>query len=290
MIGFFIMLIYLAVIGEYLGNSCRQIYSFISGESTSIKSHRESILKFAGSTREKNQYARTSVIPILLVIITLVIYITGGAFIFNFLEEWTLLDSWYFCFLSLVTIGFGGFTPGRMENISIIATSAYILIGMTLMSVCFNLIQSDIIVLLRNLSIWSERENELKILLANRTPSSWHHRNFGTCAEVSTLQESKGVLHCNNKLCNSLPRSFVKTSDETFHRLISTRKSFESTRYNSCVSSKTYSFEIPPLPDSVLNRSKTSERNSDRSLSSRTNIDDTFMWWILNLQFVNGIE
>ena len=98
MVGFFIMLIYLAVIGEYLGNSFRQIYSHIIGESISIKKHPESILNCAGSTYEKNQYAQTSIVPIWLIVITLVIYITGGAFMFNSLEEWTLLDSWYFSY------------------------------------------------------------------------------------------------------------------------------------------------------------------------------------------------
>ncbi|KAK7598163.1 hypothetical protein V9T40_006398 [Parthenolecanium corni] len=158
-IGFFIMLVYLAVIGDCLANPFRRVYRFI----THTPSRTKPIITCTVPNCDKARllYRETISIPIWLAAIVLVTYITGGAFIFNVIEKWTLLDSWYFCFLSLVTIGFGSFTPGRMENISMMVTSAYILIGMALLSMCFNLVQMDIIAFFRNLYVWSERDEAM---------------------------------------------------------------------------------------------------------------------------------
>lgn len=278
MIGFFIMLIYLAVIGDYLANPFRRVYCYISH--TPVQNPKP-ILKCTVPNCDQARYlcSDRSNIPIWLAAIVLVTYISGGALIFNFIEKWTLLDSWYFCFLSLVTIGFGGFTPGRMESISMIATSAYILIGMALLSMCFNLIQTDVIVFFRNLYIWSEREDTSNLLSLSRIPSSWQPDIFGINAEVSTIQDTKRAMSRNNKLYNSLPRTFVKTPDGTFQRQVPARKSLDSAQNHTKVPrAEILLAEIPPLPESVLNRNKTGRRKTDRISSTRVNIEDTFIW------------
>ena len=38
-------------------------------------------------------------------------YVLGGSFLFSGWEKWSLLDSAYFCFITLTTIGFGDFVP-----------------------------------------------------------------------------------------------------------------------------------------------------------------------------------
>lgn len=166
------MLIYLAVIGDYLANPFERVYLYV--RHTSIVNDPKPVLRCNAPNCEKNKYLykKTTTVPVWLTAIILIVYITGSAFVFHSIEKWSLADSWYFCFLSLVTIGFGGLTPGRMENISMIATSAYILIGMALISMCFNLIQADLIIFFRNLYIWSNRENALHLLPLDTTPSS----------------------------------------------------------------------------------------------------------------------
>lgn len=44
-------------------------------------------------------------VPLSLVLLTMLAYLVAGAIIFCFWENWTFLDSFYFCYISLTTIG-----------------------------------------------------------------------------------------------------------------------------------------------------------------------------------------
>ncbi|GMT19955.1 hypothetical protein PFISCL1PPCAC_11252, partial [Pristionchus fissidentatus] len=52
-------------------------------------------------------------VPLTLVVFTMFAYLIAGATIFSFWENWTFLDSFYFCYISLTTIGFGDKFPGN---------------------------------------------------------------------------------------------------------------------------------------------------------------------------------
>jgi len=86
----------------------------------------------------------------------MLMYICGGAVMFNRLEGWSLLEGGYFCFTSLGTIGFGDLMPvGRnaasttLEELSLCACSLYILAGMGLIAMCFNLVQEEVVRVVR---------------------------------------------------------------------------------------------------------------------------------------------
>jgi hypothetical protein len=77
------------------------------------------------------------------------LYVVGGSIFFSWCEDWNYLDGSYFCFVSLVTIGFGDLVPGqtlgsqnaqRLDG-QLILCSIYILLGMALMAMCFHLTQ-----------------------------------------------------------------------------------------------------------------------------------------------------
>ena len=88
-------------------------------------------------------------VPIWLCIFLVVSYIFGGAFMFQRWEEWTYLNSAYFCFITLTTIGFGDFVPAQKlddsQQFNIVLCSVYLLFGIALLAMSFNLVQEEVI-------------------------------------------------------------------------------------------------------------------------------------------------
>ncbi|CAG0924920.1 unnamed protein product [Notodromas monacha] len=88
-------------------------------------------------------------VPIWLCVFLVVGYIFGGAFLFSGWEKWNFLDSAYFCFITLTTIGFGDFVPAQNVKVngevSITLCSLYLLFGIALLAMSFNLVQEEVI-------------------------------------------------------------------------------------------------------------------------------------------------
>ncbi|XP_072934704.1 potassium channel subfamily K member 15 [Epargyreus clarus] len=94
--------------------------------------------------------AQTITVPISMCVGVMVGYIMFGSMLFGMWEKWDKLDGAYFCFISLSSIGFGDFVPGervytpRIET-SFIVCSLYLMLGMALVAMCFNLMQEQVI-------------------------------------------------------------------------------------------------------------------------------------------------
>ena len=113
-------------------------------------------------------------------------YIVVGTLAFSNWEGWSYLDGAYFCFISLMTVGFGDFVPGNSyiyttaaddDNDSwdepkaqLILGTVYILLGMAIIAMCLNLMQEKIVVnvrkfarrlgLIRKSTLYYEADNE----------------------------------------------------------------------------------------------------------------------------------
>ena len=93
-------------------------------------------------------------VPVWLVILLVIGYIMAGASMFSFWEEgWTLLEGAYFCFTTLTTIGFGDLVPGSAkysddaeEQTKFIICCAYLIVGLSLLAMSFNLVQEEIVI------------------------------------------------------------------------------------------------------------------------------------------------
>lgn len=86
--------------------------------------------------------------PILLCISMMMCYIAFGALALNQLEDFPLLDGVFFCFMSLSTIGFGELGEllhGDASDLTIWFCSAYIMSGMALTAMCFDVLHSEIV-------------------------------------------------------------------------------------------------------------------------------------------------
>lgn len=119
-------------------------------------------------------------VPIWLCAFLVLSYILGGAYLFSNWEPWNFLDSAYFCFITLTTIGFGDFVPSQSQGgskvnksmnypwwsscvfqslsprthwislcvhlqESIALCSLYLLFGIALLAMSFNLVQEQVI-------------------------------------------------------------------------------------------------------------------------------------------------
>ena len=104
-------------------------------------------------------------IPVTTCLLVFFGYILCGAVIFSAWEGWGLLDGAYFCFTSLMTIGFGDFVPGNSyiyevsdsvteqeANAKLVLGTVYLLLGMAVMSMCINLVQEEIVAQVRLLA------------------------------------------------------------------------------------------------------------------------------------------
>nr|XP_022907832.1 TWiK family of potassium channels protein 18-like [Onthophagus taurus] len=109
---------------------------------------------------EESFDTQTVTVPVLICLAIMVGYILSGAWLFSSYEhDWGMLNACYFCFISLSTIGFGDFVPGDEIyatdedddqeifgfELSFILCSMYLMLGMALIAMCFNLMQEEVI-------------------------------------------------------------------------------------------------------------------------------------------------
>ena len=71
-------------------------------------------------------------------------------YLFLVITGWDWLQSAYFCFITLSTIGFGDVVPGTdfdnpQASAQLILGAIYVLFGMAILSMCFALMQDEII-------------------------------------------------------------------------------------------------------------------------------------------------
>jgi hypothetical protein len=88
-------------------------------------------------------------VPLLVTVFVIPLYLTLGAILFSIWEQWSFLNSFYFCFITLTTIGFGDFVPGaalkvEAEKEKLISAAAYILFGLVLIAMCVNLMKEQL--------------------------------------------------------------------------------------------------------------------------------------------------
>ena len=99
-------------------------------------------------------------VPISITLFILGSYILLGGVLFKTLENWTILEGVYFCFITLSTIGLGDYVPGNSINdtdtqseLKLVGCSMYLLMGLSLIAMCFNLMQEEVTAKFRRLAV-----------------------------------------------------------------------------------------------------------------------------------------
>lgn len=88
-------------------------------------------------------------VPLFVTVFVIPLYLTLGAILFTIWEKWSFLNSFYFCFITITTIGFGDFVPGaslkvEAEKGKLISAAVYILFGLVLIAMCVNLMKEQL--------------------------------------------------------------------------------------------------------------------------------------------------
>ena len=81
--------------------------------------------------------------PLLISVLLLLSYISTGAAVLSKLHSWTFLQSFHFCFMTILTVDSG---VARLGEASVLGVSLYILLGLVLVSTLGHVIHSQVIV------------------------------------------------------------------------------------------------------------------------------------------------
>ena len=106
---------------------------------------------------EESEYEEDRPVPMLLFVFLVTGYIFGGAVLFQHWEGWTYLNAAYFCFITLTTVGFGDFVPAQdvksNPEVNISLCSVYLIFGLALIVMSFNLVQDEVIAFVKDIAI-----------------------------------------------------------------------------------------------------------------------------------------
>ncbi|XP_035829014.1 uncharacterized protein LOC118478820 [Aplysia californica] len=88
-------------------------------------------------------------VPMFVSLLIIALYIFGGAVLFSQWEkDWDYLIGSYFCFITLSTIGFGDYVFGvggdLANNEKMIICALYLVLGLSIIAMCFNLMQEEV--------------------------------------------------------------------------------------------------------------------------------------------------
>ncbi|XP_073537367.1 potassium channel subfamily K member 18 [Phyllobates terribilis] len=82
-------------------------------------------------------------VPILVIMLVVMAFIMLGALILPLWEQWSTLEAFYFCFITLTTIGFGDIFPGHPKFFLLL--SVYTVLGMAIICMAFKLMQKRMV-------------------------------------------------------------------------------------------------------------------------------------------------
>jgi len=164
LIGIPLLLVFMSQIGDWMATSFRWLYSRMmcrwcrarrrDSELPPNIDRRTKGISFDEIGKERYMPTDLVMVPIMVNLMLIFSFIFIGSILFASWEGWTATEAAYFCFVTLTTIGFGDYTPVASFNgfdkdpiaaMKMCFTVSYCIFGMTLLSMCMNLMQEQIL-------------------------------------------------------------------------------------------------------------------------------------------------
>ena len=82
------------------------------GQQLTLLSDKVNNLKLCSKRPDLNKYLNM----VIIILIGVSLLFVGPTFLFMNVEGWRMMDAIYYCFVTLSTIGFGDFIPGKRKN------------------------------------------------------------------------------------------------------------------------------------------------------------------------------
>ncbi|XP_052751802.1 TWiK family of potassium channels protein 9-like [Galleria mellonella] len=133
---------------------------------------KDDIISWPDTDSKLSMHGLSILAPVLLCLAAIFIYITIGAIVLYKLDNMSIIDGFYFCFMALSTIGFGNIIPGMsyttisgvryytINSVTLWFCSAYTLTGLALTAMCFGVIHDEIIYRIKHQQKeWSQKSN-----------------------------------------------------------------------------------------------------------------------------------
>ncbi|CAK1541715.1 unnamed protein product [Leptosia nina] len=133
---------------------------------------KDDVISWPDTDSKLSMHGLSILAPVLLCLAAIFVYISLGAIVLFQLDDMSLIDGFYFCFMALSTIGFGNIIPGTsyttingVRYYTINSTvlwfcSVYTLTGLALTAMCFGVIHDEIIYRIKHQQKeWSQKGN-----------------------------------------------------------------------------------------------------------------------------------
>uniref|UniRef100_A0A6A7G9Q1 TWiK family of potassium channels protein 7-like n=1 Tax=Hirondellea gigas TaxID=1518452 RepID=A0A6A7G9Q1_9CRUS len=135
-------------------------------------------------------------------------FLAVGGLMFHLLEDWYFLDSFYFCFITTTTIGFGDMVPSPN---SLVYCIGYIMVGLALTSTVIELVRRQYAESWARMQEFSNRLHTLSGLLAMDVRKM-------AAAGIGELDMSPELLRELRDLCQS--NEIASTEDDALSALL----------------------------------------------------------------------
>ena len=84
--------------------------------------------------------------PTLICVFLLLGYISCSAVLVARIQAWSFANAFYFCFMTLLTVGQGNLSPNQT---SLLVCTLYVFIGLILVSTCWHIFQEEVLLKLQ---------------------------------------------------------------------------------------------------------------------------------------------